>query len=160
MKLQIRYIYLLASPNFLWRAKIGIAQQWGERLTGIRADLQKEYGRHVLLYKVLALPTFHAYQIEQAMLKTFEALYFKMRGSGGTEWRWSINLITGLFCYGLAPKCHGLTALAATLVPLPLDFALLIVGLWLCSWSVVIILTGIAFWLVYIFLAYFGIMVY
>lgn len=133
MKLVIESVYILISPQFSYRAKIGISNSVKSRRASIAAELRGRFGGHVKVYG-FGLPIVtnaRSYEIalHEAVLKLTAWRCNTMKGTnGGTEWFIYINgvsaLLAGLIAWGFGLPCVKWVMLTALLIPLPLDFAL------------------------------------
>ena len=128
---KLMWIYLLYSDAFPFRYKIGITERHVQhRIFDIEHSIKKETGDNVKIRKFIAIPSLFAYKLEQFLHRKFSKFNSRMPGSGGTEWFLWGNV---LFCaiYLLLVYCYKLNLSNAygtilILIPLPLDFALLL----------------------------------
>jgi hypothetical protein len=84
-----RYIYVLGNTRYLFRYKIGIANNMENRTKNIDNSLKGK------TYEIYAVKVFYAQRIEQLLHGLYSPLSARrMYGSGKTEWFWMILPIT------------------------------------------------------------------
>lgn len=128
---KIGWVYCLFSPSFPYMGKVGYSQKPDARREEIRASLERELGHTVKVWTVCMAPMFFARDFEQAIHGSkFWISAGNMRGSGRTEWSWSINAVSAfvtllvLYILGYDKPSH--VALIVALLPFPIDFCLFI----------------------------------
>jgi hypothetical protein len=128
---KIGWVYCLFSPNFPYKAKVGYSAKPDARREEIRASLERELGHKVHVWTVCMMPMFFARDFEQAIHNSkFWISAKEMRGSGRTEWSWTINVISALttlivlYLLGYDKPSH--VATIVLLLPVPIDFCLFI----------------------------------
>jgi hypothetical protein len=128
-------LYIMFCPfDYPWRAKCGISQDGDIRKSQVRQSIKETKGVEAQIYHV-RVPVLFARQNERFV----HWLYRKMRYTGlwqtcgGSEWFWSANLLTFVLCWILFAhagiKEPMWKAGFIMLLPLPIDFALLILVL-------------------------------
>lgn len=148
MKLpKLKRIYCLyALPDYPGRYKIGItARPVHERVKEVKDSIESETGRTANVKVFLSVPSLFAYRIEQYLHRKFASFSATMPGSGKTEWfLWGNGglalmwiLLTTLGPLNWPPSL----AIAIFFIPLPIDFAaLLLVALLIEATAVVSVL--------------------
>jgi len=149
---KVGWVYCLFSPSFPYMGKVGYSVKPDSRREEIRASLERELGHPVRVWTVCMMPMLWARDFEQAIHNSkFWISASNMRGSGRTEWSWTINAITAfvtllvLYILGYDKPSH--VALIVALLPVPIDLCLFIL---LFSAAQVGAIAGIAyltFWL-------------
>lgn len=128
---KIGWVYCLFSPSFPYMGKVGYSEKPDARREDIAASLRSELGHDVKVWTICMAPMFFARSFEKAIhASKFWISASNMRGSGRTEWSWSINVVSAfttlvvLYILGYDKPSH--TALIVALLPLPIDFCLFI----------------------------------
>ncbi len=140
---KLTWLYLLYSEAFPFRYKIGITERpVKERIADIEHSIKKETSNAVKVRKFVAIPSFFAYRLEQYLHRKFARYNTRIPGSGGTEWfMWGnvgmcLVFLVALYVYGWrVSPAYGAVLI---LIPLPLDFALLLL-LALCFEAVTVV---------------------
>ena len=84
-----RYIYILGNTRYLFRYKIGIANNMENRTKNIDNSLKGK------TYEIYAVKVFYAHRIEQLLHGLYSPLSARrMYGSGKTEWFWMLLPVT------------------------------------------------------------------
>lgn len=131
----LQWQYVLWSPNYPLRYKVGWSAQFSVRHRDIQRTMREKTGRKIWVFCLLKAPVFWAKKNEAAIHGC--ALWRPARnmpGSGHTEWSWSINVICFIMAYMFFPG--SLWTLLA-LVPLPFDLALCTILLALVQYAFV-----------------------
>ena len=128
---KIGWVYCLFSPSFPYMGKVGFSEKPDSRREEIRASLEHEYGCRIRVWTVFMAPMFFARSFEKAIhASKFWVSASGMKGSGKTEWSWSINAVSAfttllvLYILGYDKPSH--VALIVALLPFPIDFCLFI----------------------------------
>jgi hypothetical protein len=87
-RLDYRYIYILGNTRYLFRYKIGIANNVENRKNGINNSLSGT------TYEIFSVKVFYAQRIEQLLHAIYSPLHARMYGSGHTEWFWMLLPLT------------------------------------------------------------------
>lgn len=128
---RVRFVYIMACIRYPYRAKIGISTSPKMRREQITESIQQETGKEVTL-KYIAFPFLMWGKTEQRLLNLTAWIYAKadMPGSGRTEWRWYLNIVTALllslFAKEMPAKGEIWRFVVIMLIPVPLDFVLLV----------------------------------
>ena len=141
---RVRFVYVMApaSLRYLYRAKIGISTSPKMRREQIAESIRQETGKEVTL-KYIHFPFLVWGKTEQRLLNLTAWIYAKadMPGSGRTEWRWYLNVVTALllslFAKEMPAKGEIWRFLIIMLLPVPLDFVLLVAVAFLLEIAVV-----------------------
>ena len=128
---KIGWVYCLFSPSFPYMGKVGYSQKPDARRGEIKASLERELGHPVKVWTVCMAPMFFARDFEQAIhASKFWMSAANMRGSGRTEWSWTINAVTAFVAlvvlYILEYDKPSHVALIIALLPIPIDLCLFI----------------------------------
>lgn len=128
---KIGWVYCLFSPSFPYMGKVGYSAKPDARRGEIRASLERELGHPVKVWTVCMMPMFWAYNFEKAIHNSkFWVSASNMRGSGRTEWSWTVNAVTAfvtllvLYILGYDKPSH--VAIIVALLPVPIDLCLFI----------------------------------
>lgn len=125
--LGLEWQYVLMSPNYPYRFKVGHTSKFSDRILDIRYTMSSEAGRNIRVWMCAKLPVFKARVSEKAIHKMASWKPAKgMPGSGYTEWSWSVNGYAMLITYGCSfifdyPHWVALVVLA---LPVPIDFVI------------------------------------
>jgi T5orf172 domain len=88
-RLDYRYIYVLGNTRYIFRYKIGIANNMENRTKNIDNSLKGK------TYEIFAVKVFYAQRIEQFLHGLYSPLSARqMYGSGRTEWFWMLLPVT------------------------------------------------------------------
>ncbi len=147
MKITIQYLYIFFIPKnwrYVYRAKIGITDNVQRRLGEVSASIKEKTGRSCRVYRFVAVPMLSTRKWEKLIHKITKRISAKMTGSGKTEWRWYLNPILALCAGWFGPNLSGanwdvLRFLAVLLIPLPLDFAVLVITVFLVELCMVLL---------------------
>lgn len=146
-----RHLYVLAAPlDYPWIGKIGVADEEDDRTPCIRKSVCAVMQRTVEVECYMKLPVLFAYKYEQWLhrkLDRFNLQKDTFRGSSGwTEWYRCINV--GVFALSWAglgwmgvPEAFY-KALFIFLVPIPLDFMLYVLVIFLIEWTIMLSAVG------------------
>ena len=153
MKLpKLTYLYVLYATQKMFpyisilhigRYKIGISNDIKRRCREIQDTIWKECRREVKVRPLIYVPLFTAYDREQWLHRKLNFIHAKdMPGSGGTEWFWGLNIITPITMY-LTALYFGIewpfvSWIWLFLCPLPFDFALFAVIIFLIESALVV----------------------
>jgi hypothetical protein len=153
MKLpQLTYLYILyaTQPSFpfisilhIGRYKIGISNDIKRRCREIQDSIWEECRKDVRVRPLIYVPLFTAYNREQWLHRKLSFCHAKdMPGSGGTEWFWGLNIATPITLY-LTALYFGLdwpfvSWIWVLLCPLPFDFVLFAVLIFLAESTLVV----------------------
>lgn len=128
---KIGWVYCLFSPSFPYMGKVGYSAKPDARRAEIRASLERELGHQVRVWTICMMPMFWARSFEKAIHGSkFWISAGNMRGSGRTEWSWTVNVVSAfttllvLYILGYDKPSH--VALVVALLPVPIDFCLFI----------------------------------
>lgn len=140
---RIRHVYIMApsNPRYFYRAKIGISSTPKRRKKEVQDSIEAETGHRVTIGHISA-PFLLWGLAERKMLALTAWMYVRaeMPGSGRTEWRWYLNVVTGLIL-SLWSNLEGNGKVwmffITMLIPVPLDFLLLFGLFWLIEIAVV-----------------------
>jgi hypothetical protein len=128
---KIGWVYCLFSPSFPYMGKVGYSAKPDARRGEIQASMEKELGHSVKVWTVCMMPMFWANAFEKAIHNSkFWVSASNMRGSGRTEWSWTINAVTAfvtlmvLYILGYDKPSH--IAIIVALLPVPIDLCLFI----------------------------------
>lgn len=128
---KIGWVYCLFSPSFPYMGKVGYSLKPDARREEIRLSMERELGYQVKIWTVCMMPMFFARNFEQAIhASKFWISASNMRGSGRTEWSWTVNVVTAfvtlivLYILGYDKPSH--IAIIIALLPVPIDFCLFI----------------------------------
>lgn len=140
-KLGFEWTYLLWSPTFFWRCKVGRSTNFDARIRDIQSSMSAEYGQHISVKLFLKMPMFFAGASEKAAHNMILWLPVKnMRGSGRTEWSYFFNFYTAAVVFLLAKafpfECSHWAVIFVFLAPLPFDFAIVLTSLALLQWGI------------------------
>lgn len=139
MKIPIKYIYVFFIPKtrgnrarYWYRAKIGISDNFARRRKEVKQTVTSETGRTVNVVG-FGLPFIASYRWEQKIHRATDMLSAKMAGSGKTEWRYFLNIITALLAGYFGPELdykNGdvIRFLFVAFLPIPIDFYLLMLS--------------------------------
>lgn len=138
-RIGMEWTYLLWSPSFWYKGKVGHSKQMSIRLEQITESIRKETGKEVNVYVIFKMPMFAARKAEKAIHNC--ALWrraYGMPGSGYTEWGHVTNAYAFILAYILLyafdlPLQLSLIILAA---PIPIDFAVFIFLIAIFQYSV------------------------
>lgn len=140
---RIRHVYIMApsNPRYFYRAKIGISSSPKRRKKEVQDSIEHQTGHRVTIGCISA-PFLLWGLAERKMLNLTAWMYLKadMPGSGRTEWRWYLNIFTGLILSllcGLSGNGKVWMFFCIMFLPVPLDFILLFGLFWLLEWLVV-----------------------
>lgn len=143
-RIGLQWTYVLLSPNYPYRAKVG----WSGRIKSRRAEIEQsmrdETGRNVRVWLFFKMPMFWAKKAEAAIHRCVLWRQAKgMPGSGCTEWGQILNIYSFIISYILLwgfgfPLQLSLVFLA---IPVPLDFAVFVFALALAQYAFVALLT-------------------
>lgn len=144
----MRLLYIMISPRYPYRHKIGIATNGETR----RKSVKKSVGGAV--WKIWAVVPPNAKKTEGLMHRIFAMWNAPIRKKGGktngeTEWFITVNFITLFALWLFAPAYWWIAIL-----PIPFDTIITITFIFLVAWSLRLLLLGIFF---YILLIYLGI---
>jgi hypothetical protein len=114
------HAYIFMSPTLPYRYKIGISNKPSKR--------KKQLDR-VGVFQVLALPCLDAKQLEAFCHFVLSPLNTKVKGNGGTEWFWTLNLFTAAALFFYKGE-FDYTLFIILLFPLPIDGLILFVLVW------------------------------
>lgn len=154
---RVRFVYVMMPANirYWYRAKIGISTAPKLRREQIRESIRQETGKQITI-SYIALPFLMWGKTETHLLRLTAWAYAKadMPGSGRTEWRWYVNiiaaLILSLFAREMPGKGEVWRFVVIMLLPIPLDFILLVAAAFLLEISIV----GGALWAAYFLLSH------
>jgi len=111
--------------------KIGESDTPDIRREDIRASMERELGHPVKIWTVCMMPMFFSRKFEKAIHGSkFWVSASNMRGSGRTEWSWTVNAVTAfvtlivLYIVGYDKPSH--VAIIVALLPVPIDLCLFI----------------------------------
>lgn len=141
------YVYVMASPSYPWRAKVGFSNAPKWRAVSIKDTIKQETGKAVQIYR-FALPLYFAEKNEKAIHAACDRLYISatMPGSGRTEWFYFVNIFTALIAalvfWANGIECPLVRALIIAVLPLPLDFIIFVSLLALFQYALI----GAAVW--------------
>ena len=128
---KIGWVYCLYSPSFPYMGKVGESDTPDIRREDIRASIERELGHPIKLWTVFMMPMFFSRNFEKAIHNSkFWKSASGMRGSGRTEWSWTVNAVSAfvtlivLYILGYDKPSH--TALIVALLPVPIDLCLFI----------------------------------
>lgn len=128
---KIGWVYCLFSPSFPYMGKVGYSVKPDSRREEIRASLESELGHPVKVWTVCMMPMFWARDFEKAIHNSkFWVSASNMRGSGRTEWSWTLNVVSAfvtlmvLYITGYDKPSH--VAIIIALLPVPIDLCLFI----------------------------------
>jgi len=122
-----RHLYVLASPDLPWRAKIGISDDARHRRREVEDSISGHVGRRVKVVRVFSARTYFARLSETAIKRATTALQTDtVPGSGATEWRWTVNALSCilLLLAAYAFKKSPAWAVVVLIAPFPLDLLL------------------------------------
>lgn len=126
-RIGLQWTYVLISPDYPWRCKVGWSGSFNARINDIRYTMSRETGKQVRVWVAIKLPMFWAKRTEAAIHSWPLWLCAKMPGSGRTEWSWVINVYSSLLCYftllAIGYECPAWPAAILLVAPLPIDFA-------------------------------------
>ncbi len=128
---KIGWVYCLFSPSFPYMGKVGYSEKPDARRSEIRASLERELGCPVKVWTVCMMPMFWARNFEQSIHNSkFWISASNMRGSGRTEWSWTVNAVTAfvtlMVLYILGYDKPSYIAIIVALLPVPIDLCLFI----------------------------------
>lgn len=142
---RIEFIYVMFSWRLGFVAKIGRTNDIVRRLAEIRNSLKTEYGAASLI-PVMCVPVFNPVSVEVA-LHRFAGKWYKrakhIRGDGATEWFYSVNLITATLIYIVTG--NGMLSLFILLIPAPIDFSVLALGIAAAQWGALFFIASLIF---------------
>jgi hypothetical protein len=148
---KFEHLYIIFAPTALpYRAKIGISIAAAMRKEQIKSELRPMFG-NVAVYAI-GFPVLYARQIECKLHGWFARMQYRgiQHTNGGTEWFWSLNILT---CVALSilrlymGEKWFLLPWVALMVPFPIDYilltlliaaiqwALILGGLWGAAWA-------------------------
>lgn len=138
---RVESLYMGFTFSLLWVVKFGRASVTATRWRDIRAGLSRELGCNVKCY-VLPLPVLYAQRMENLIARIYRR--FKYRGleqcTGRTEFYQFPNLfsaaLVGLWLYFTGRADWFDKALILFVVPVPIDAALLVVGIALLQYLI------------------------
>ena len=148
-KLTYLYVLYVAKPGFpvsilhLFRYKIGISNDVKRRCKEIADSIYQQTRENVVIRPLVYVPLFMAHSREQWLHRKMKRVQVsEMYGSGYTEWFWWVNLLTPILAY-LTALYFGIrwpfvSFLWLVLLPLPLDFALIVIFILLLESAVVV----------------------
>jgi len=132
-RIGLQWTYILVSPEFPWRVKVGWSGSFDARVREIAYTMSRECGRSVRIWCVWKMPVFWAKRAEDSIHSwpLFRYLKADMPGSGKTEWAWIFNLytagITYLILTGQDYPAPGWPTLFVLLLPIGLDYILFLI---------------------------------
>ena len=127
-KIGLEWQYVLLSRTYPYRFKVGRSTNFNSRISNIRTTMSRDAGKRVRVALFIKVPLFFAGKSEKVIHNC--ALWRpakNMPGNGFSEWSWSLNW----YCMALVWLAaiyfdfHRAFAIAALLLPLPLDFAII-----------------------------------
>lgn len=134
-RIGLQWCYILVSPDFPWRVKVGWSGSFNARISDIQATISREVGRRVKIYCIFKMPLFWAKRAEDSIhsFPTFRYLKADMPGSGRTEWAWILNVYVACMVYllmlGQGHPAPEWPAAFALLFPIALDFIFFLITL-------------------------------
>lgn len=144
MKLIKNYLYVLWSPDFPWRFKVGISNAPHLRAKQIADELSYIMGYRVKVFVFIKIPLPWPLTIEQGLHHATRKLQCSMPEHGGkTEWRWGANPVFSLlfflllWAYDWMPGSRGFWSCLILILPLPFDLALCAVILAAVEYAVI-----------------------
>jgi len=154
-KLDLRYIYVLFSFSLPWCCKIGISKDVNQRKAQIQRELSAAMGYNIIIRRAtFDLPSLFAESSEAKLHWFFRRLSRKNMPchAGKSEWMWYLNILTGLLFYFVGGEI-GLNVVPAhialiAIIPIPFDFALLVLAFAFIVYCLVFIAGAIGFWVV------------
>lgn len=127
---KIGWVYCLYSPSLPYKGKVGFSAKPDIRREDIRASLERELGYPIKLWTVCMMPMLFARDFEQAIHNSKFWISAEMKGSGKTEWSWTVNavaaLVTLIVLYILGYDKPSHVAIIIALLPVPIDLCLFI----------------------------------
>lgn len=127
-RIGLQWTYILISPDFPWRVKVGWSASFDARICDIRYTMSREMGRPVRVWCIWKMPMFWAKRAEDAIHSwpMFKWLKADMPGSGRTEWAYIVNVYCALFTYIMCTAFNHAAPEWPTafvlLAPIALDF--------------------------------------
>jgi hypothetical protein len=145
---RFEYVYVLWWRERPYSAKIGFSQDWKQRRSDIRREIEAHTGQGITLLCLLCLPVLFARPMEQLIHRNLRKVYKRdtgVPGSGSTEWYNYFNFVgCGLvllilsaldwFVLDLTGQGWYCLALLPFVAPLPFDFAIIVTALCLMQW--------------------------
>jgi hypothetical protein len=130
-KIRVNHVYIMVSPDFPYRAKVGFSNAPKWRAAAIRDSIKQEIGRAVIISRWLSFPLVSAQYNEKAihaLIDTFSTS--TVPGSGRSEWFWILNvfsaIIAALAFWAFGVSCPLVRAAVILVLPLPLDLTIFI----------------------------------
>lgn len=127
-RIGMEWTYVLWSPHYPWRAKVGRSTKFDARIRDIQATMRAESGRPIRVYAFMKMPMFWAGKSEKAIHGCVLWRPAKnMPGSGYTEWSEVLNFYTAALCYILLWGFSGplWISIVVFFAPAPIDFAVI-----------------------------------
>lgn len=131
--MKFRKLYALYSWSLLWRCKIGIAYDVQQRIQQLEYELSGAMNQPVRVQKAVAVPVLFPEKMEAWLHGKLQALNARVPyHRGHTEW-FQVRNFGGALCLLLCAEYLGLDwewwhLAAVYFLPLPIDAALLVVG--------------------------------
>ena len=97
-KITLQYLYILFIPSvrYPYRAKVGISNDVNLRIKQIRDSIYNETRKEANVRCAVKIPFLNARNWEGVIHRLTRSISADMPGSGRTEWRWYLNIITAL----------------------------------------------------------------
>ena len=147
-KIGMEWTYVLWSPHYPWRAKIGRSTQFDARIRDIQATMRAESGKRVRILPFVKMPMFWAGKSEKAIHGCILWRPAKnMPGSGYTEWSEVLNFYSAALSYILLWGFGGplWVSILIFFAPIPFDFGVITIILAFIQYAFVGFL-GYAVW--------------
>lgn len=140
---KFEHLYVIFAPfSMPGRSKIGISIEAKQRKIEIERELRACFGYGVRVYAI-GLPVLYARQIEARLHRAFYRMRYNgvQHTNGGSEWFWSINVLTCLLLVFLRlwmPQKYFLLPWIVLMIPIPLDFLLLTLLIFAIQWAAIL----------------------
>lgn len=97
-KITLQYLYVLFIPSirYIYRAKVGISNDVDLRIKQIGDSIYNETRKQANVRCAVKIPFLNARNWEGVIHRLTRSINADMPGSGRTEWRWYLNIITAL----------------------------------------------------------------
>ena len=123
-RIKIDKLYLMLSPEEMWKVKVGVSNYVGKRKTQV--------GKKTVFLAFVPLPSSDAYLVETACHNVLSPLNTPVSdkgGSGGREWFWIFNILT-YFMYSCLNWDLDLRMAWIVLIPYPIDILIIAILAW------------------------------
>ena len=140
------YVFYSLSVDLLWRSKIGISIDGETRRDQVESSINKALSRNIRLRCAAKVPVLFARKMEGSLHRALPHAYSPYRelagSSGWSEWFYSVNkVVPGLLVLAALYFWNFDFVLGAAIVlalPLPIDFIIFVLLIFVCQWGAIV----------------------